>query len=127
MLQNRVLYKLAPRFLVIMLAILITNTAMAAAGGTVTVGQIKTNINAALKDFLTIFQDLGLVAGVGFVIASFFKFHQHKMNPTQVPLSQGITLLLVGAGLSVFPHLIGTVSQTAFGVTGTGSVTGFIT
>jgi hypothetical protein len=27
--------------------------------------------------------DPGLLAGIGFVIAAFFKFHQHKQNPQQ--------------------------------------------
>jgi len=56
-----------------------------------------------------------LIAGIGFIMASFFKFHQHKLNPTQVPMSQGITLLLIGAGLAVFPHLFGTATQAVFG------------
>lgn len=118
MLQDRVLFKLVMRVVVLMLTAFMTSNIIAA--GTVTMGAITKNIHGAMKDFLTIFQDIGLVAGIGFVIGSFFKFHQHKMNPTQVPLSQGITLLLVGAGLSAFPHLIGTVLDTAFGVTAPG-------
>ena len=126
MFQNRALFKFIMRIAVFVFTALITNHVMAAT--TVTMGKISQNIHGAMKDFLTIFQDIGLVAGIGFVIGSFFKFHQHKMNPTQVPLSQGITLLLVGAGLSAFPHLINTVLDTAFGVTGPGgTVTSIIT
>ena len=56
-----------------------------------------------------------MIAGIGFIMASFFKFHQHKLNPTQVPLSQGITLLLIGAGLAVFPTLLPTATHAVFG------------
>lgn len=92
-----------------------------------TLGTIKTNVSGSIKNLLVILQDIAMLAGVGFIIASFFKFHQHKMNPTQVPLSQGVTLLLVGAGLTAFPNLISTATQSAFGVSaGTGSLTGFI-
>jgi intracellular multiplication protein IcmD len=60
-------------------------------------------------------EDVALICGVGFILASFFKFHQHKLNPTQVPMSQGVTLLVIGAGLSVFPHLLNTASSGVFG------------
>ncbi len=36
------------------------------------------------------------------------------MQPQQVPLSQGVALLLVGAGLAVFPHLLDTATQAVF-------------
>src|SRR3990167_744076 len=98
MFQNRASFKFFIRSIVFVFSALVTNHVMAATP--VTMGAISKNIHGAMKDFLVIFQDIGLVAGIGFVIGSFFKFHQHKMNPTQVPLSQGITLLLVGAGLS---------------------------
>ena len=34
---------------------------------------------------------LSLVAGLGFIIAAFFKFHQHKQNPTQLVLGMGVS------------------------------------
>ena len=46
------------------------------------------------------------VAGVGFIFTSFFKFDQHKKNPTQIPLSQPLTLLAIGAGLCVLPTIL---------------------
>ena len=81
----------------------------------VSLGAIASNVGTSVTALAKILEDISLVAGVGFIMASFFKFHQHKLNPQQVPMSQGITLLLVGAGLAVFPHLIPTASHAVFG------------
>ena len=62
-----------------------------------------------------IIQIVAYVAGVGFVFTSFFKFDQHKKNPTQIPLSQPLTLLAIGAGLCVLP----TILNGLIGATGT--------
>ena len=89
---------------------------MACASSTqLTLSTLNKNLSSGIGDVVSIMQDIALVAGIGFVFASFFKFHQHKMNPTQVPLSHGITLLVIGAGLAVFPHLLNTASQGVFG------------
>ena len=53
-------------------------------------------------DISKVIQKISIVAGVGFILASFFKFHQHKQNPQQVQISQGISLLLT---LRLFPFL----------------------
>jgi intracellular multiplication protein IcmD len=76
---------------------------------------IASNIDVSVKELSTVLSDISLIAGVGFVMASFFKFHQHKLNPTQVPLSQGITLLLIGAGLMLFPTMLPTAKRAVFG------------
>ena len=89
--------------------------AFAADGDTVTLSSIASNIDTSVSMIATILQDISLVAGIGFIMASFFKFHQHKLNPTQIPMSQGLTLLLIGAGLTLFPTLLPTVKQSVFG------------
>ncbi len=76
---------------------------------------IETTVGNSVLTIATLMTDVALVSGVGFIMASFFKFHQHKLNPTQVPMSQGLTLLLIGAGLCVFPSLIPTASTSVFG------------
>ena len=76
---------------------------------------IETTVGDSVLTIATIMTDVSLISGVGFIMASFFKFHQHKLNPTQVPMSQGLTLLLIGAGLCVFPSLIPTASNSVFG------------
>lgn len=76
---------------------------------------IASNIDSSVKELSTVLSDISLIAGVGFVMASFFKFHQHKLNPTQVPISQGLTLLLIGAGLILFPTMLPTAKRAVFG------------
>jgi len=76
------------------------------AGGGTTIASIASNTSASMGNIATLLEDVSLIAGIGFVMASFFKFHQHKLNPQQVPISQGITLLLIGGGLTIFPALL---------------------
>ena len=86
----------------------------AGSGGGVSLTDIQGNIETATQTVGKILTDIAVLAGVGFVLASLFKFHQHKLNPTQVPISQGVTLLLVGAALLVFPLLLSTTTQAVF-------------
>ena len=71
-----------------------------------TISEIATNTGKSMGNIASLLEDVSLIAGIGFIMASFFKFHQHKLNPQQVPISQGITLLLVGGGLTIFPALL---------------------
>lgn len=106
---------------------LCAGAALAGGGGgassTVTLSAIATNIGKSVTSLSIILEDTALIAGIGFILASFFKFHQHKMNPQQAPMSQGITLLLIGAGLTLFPVLIPTAATV---VVGTGQTLGTI-
>ncbi|HLB56245.1 MAG TPA: type IV secretion protein IcmD [Coxiellaceae bacterium] len=103
------------RLIVIFAGFFIANDAMAAAS--VTLSGISTNVGKAVTNIAGLLEDVSLVCGIGFILASFFKFHQHKLQPTQVPMSQGVTLLVIGAGLCVFPHLLNTTTKAAFGAT----------
>ena len=78
---------------------------------------IETNIGTTVANLSKILSNIALVSGIGFVLAALFKFHQHKQNPTQVPISQGITLLLVGCGLTLFPIMIPTARNAVAGTT----------
>ena len=80
-----------------------------------TLSNIENTVGDSVVTIAMLMTDVALISGVGFIMASFFKFHQHKLNPTQVPMSQGLTLLLIGAGLCVFPSLIPTASDSVFG------------
>jgi intracellular multiplication protein IcmD len=54
------------------------------------------------------------IAGMAFGIAAIVKFKAHKENPTQVPLSQGIVLLFVGAALIGIPSVYTLTTKTLF-------------
>ncbi len=98
-----------------LMLLLFTDFSLAAAPK---VSAIAANVDSALGGVAKMMQSVGLVAGIGFILASFFKFHQHKLNPQQVPLSQGLTLLVIGAGLVLFPTLIPTATSVITGSTG---------
>ena len=89
----------------------------ALAGEYITMSSMADSINSTSTALSTIISDTSLVTGVGFTMCSFFKFHQHKLNPTQVPLSQGCTLLLIGAGLCFLPLLLPSAANAVFSAT----------
>ena len=95
------------------------------AGDALTISGIASNMQGTVSSVATIITQVALVVGLSLVCASFFKLKQHKDQPTQVPISNGVTLLVIGAALTVFPLLLPTANQAAFGssVT-TGTVTG---
>ncbi len=89
---------------------------MALADGTyVTLGTVAKSVDGTVGQLATVLVDISLIAGIGFIMASFFKFHQHKQNPQQVQMSQGISLLLIGCGLTLIPLLIPTASVAVLG------------
>ncbi len=90
----------------------------------VTISTIAENVGSSVGHLAVVLTDVSIIAGIGFVLASFFKFHQHKLNPTQVPLSQGITLLLIGAALLLFPTMLPTATHAVFGSASFGSISG---
>ena len=82
------------------------------------IASIADNVDTTVMSLAKMLQAIALISGIGFIMAAFFKFHQHKLNPTQVPLSQGLTLLVIGAGLTLFPMLIPTIGSAITGTTG---------
>ena len=98
--------------------VLFTASAMAAGSASTdaqTISAISKNIQYSVGWVANMLITIAVIAGMGFVMASFFKFHQHKMNPQQVPLSQGISLVLIGSAMIVFPYLLKPVSLAVFG------------
>ena len=108
-------WSLCVRLLVLVCGVFCATHVFAVTGSGITLTSIQTNIKGGVGKVAQILEDIALIAGIGFIFSSFFKFHQHKMNPTQVPLSQGIVLLLIGAALAVFPSLLNTTSEGIFG------------
>ena len=81
----------------------------------VKIDAVQKTIGTTVVNLATIISNIALVAGIGFLLASFFKFDQHKKNPTQIPISQPLTLLLIGAGLCLFPTIMPLVQTSVFG------------
>ena len=95
--------------------LLITGSVFAGPSNGLMLSAVSSQISSTVGNMAHILSNVALIAGIAFVMASFFKFHQHKLNPTQVPLSQGVTLLLIGAGLTLMPILVPTAKNTVFG------------
>ena len=90
-----------------------------------TIAKMTSNVTTTMGSTARILQSVALLSGIGFIMVSFFKFHQHKLNPTQTPLSQGLAMLVIGAGLVLFPTLIPTAESVISGTTsGTAKISG---
>ena len=89
--------------------------AQATVSTAVSIKDVQETIGKTVVNIATIISNIALVAGIGFLLASFFKFDQHKKNPTQIPISQPLTLLLIGAGLCLFPTIMPLVQTSVFG------------
>lgn len=81
----------------------------------VSMSTVAASVDNTVSQLATVMVDVALIAGIGFILAAFFKFHQHKQNPQQVQLSQGVSLLLIGCGLTLIPLLIPTASTAILG------------
>ena len=60
------------------------------------------------------------IAGIGFGIATAYKFKQYKDNPTQIPVGTPIALLVVAVLMVFAPGIIAPAGQTLFGTTSSG-------
>lgn len=109
------LFKLAAPLLVVLGAVFVSTSALAGASAGLVLTDVSKNVQHTVGSLAVIINNVALIAGICFVMASFFKFHQHKLNPTQVSLSQGITLLLIGAGLTLFPIIIPSAKNAVAG------------
>src|SRR3990167_10710035 len=99
-------------------AVFFVESASAAPGVSgIALSSIETHVGNTVGELSRILTDVALIAGISFILASFFKFHQHKLNPTQVPISQGVTLLLIGAALTLFVVMLPTAKTAVFGST----------
>jgi len=86
------------------------------------------SLNQPLAEFIT---GIAYMSGLGFVIAAAYKFKQVRENPTQVPASTPLALLLVAVLLMFLPGVIriggnslfGQGNSTSAGFTGSGGTT----
>lgn len=81
----------------------------------VSLEQVVQNVNVQSVSLAAIISDVSLVAGIGFLFAALFKFDQHKKNPTQVPIGQPLTLLLISAMLTCVPVVMPMLQAAIFG------------
>lgn len=86
---------------------------------------VASNVGHTMNLTAKIMSAVALISGIGFIVSAFFKFHQHKQNPTQITVGQGIVLLLIGAALMILPTLIPSFESVITGnTTSTASIWG---
>lgn len=76
---------------------------------------IANNITSSLESVVRLILGICAVAGVGFGVASVFKFKQHKDNPTQIPLGQPLSLLFIAVFLLWMPFILEQTGKTVSG------------
>lgn len=84
------------------------------AGGGEDIGGVAASVTGTLKNVQNLLVAVAYIAGIAFGIAGVMKFKAHKDNPTQVPLSQPLTLIMIAAGLMFLPSLLSTAGETIF-------------
>ena len=97
-------------------------TGAAAAAG-LTLGGMASSITSSFTAVGKFLMGISYVVGIALVLAGLAKLKAHKDSPTQVPASNGIVLILIGASLLFLPTLLNVTSYTMFGPTG-GSTAG---
>ena len=85
------------------------------AEGKADIGTIATNITQSFGGLTKLLIAIAYVAGIGFGVAAIFKFKQHKDNPTQVPIGNPITMLMISAALVFLPGIYSPLGSTIFG------------
>ncbi|NNM58867.1 MAG: type IV secretion protein IcmD [Legionellales bacterium] len=107
--------KVAAMFLTgIVLCVFGTSLALAA-GQAASLGSVAKTIQGNFSDVSKLMTSAAYIIGVGFVIASLFKFKAHKDNPTQEQIGKPIALLFIGASMIFIPSVMKTGGATIFG------------
>ena len=107
------------------LPFLVFNIAPAFAANAPTLGAIATTVVTSFEGLAKLITAGAFLAGVGFAMASIFKFKAHKDNPQQIPIGTPIALLFVAGALMFLPTVYGSIGTTVFGTGATkGSLTG---
>jgi len=80
-----------------------------------TIGDIANTIVLTFQNVGRLMLACSYISGIGFTIASIFKFKQHRDNPTQIPVGTPIALLGIAVMLIFLPGIIKPVGFTIFG------------
>lgn len=78
------------------------------------IGGMAKTLNDNLSSIADLIGSIGYVAGLGFGVASVFKFKQHRDSPTQVPIGTPFAMLGVAVALIYMPSLLTEAGSSAF-------------
>jgi len=79
------------------------------------IGDVFKHISESMTSIPSMIMGVATIAGLGFAVASIFKFKQHKDAPQQTPLGQPIALLGFGVMLIWLPFLLQSLGTTISG------------
>ncbi|MBP9721568.1 MAG: type IV secretion protein IcmD [Gammaproteobacteria bacterium] len=79
------------------------------------IDKLFNNITGSLGAVAAAILSISFIAGLGFGVASIFKFKQHKDNPNQTPLGQPMALLGIAVMLIWLPFLLQSLGATITG------------
>ena len=79
------------------------------------INDVADNVIINLQQAEKMIAYMAYIAGLGFMIASFYKFKQHKDNPTQVPVGNPITMIAIATLLLFIGSLVAPIGETIFG------------
>lgn len=82
-----------------------------------TLGDMFTNLGQSFPNFGRLLVASSYVSGIGFGIASAYKFKQYKDNPTQIPIGTPVALIIVSTLLIFMPTLARPAANSLFGNT----------
>jgi intracellular multiplication protein IcmD len=78
-------------------------------------GDLAINITQSFEAITKLLTAGAYVGGIMFFIVAIFQFKQYKENPTQVPLSKPMMILVMSTALIFLPEFVNSVSATIFG------------
>jgi intracellular multiplication protein IcmD len=99
----------------VLMALFMFSGNLFATGGDASLGTVAQSIRGSMGDLASLITAASYVAGIGFAMMGMLKLKAHKDNPTQVPLSQPLVLLIIAAGLVFLPSIISTAGETIWG------------
>lgn len=86
-----------------------------ASGDALTLGGIADNIRKNLSALVNLVYGVAGFVGILFLLTGIVKFKAHRDNPTQVPMTAPIVLVVIGSALIFLPTLAGIAGESIFG------------
>jgi intracellular multiplication protein IcmD len=79
---------------------------------------IAYNVTQSFRNIAKLITAASFIAGLGFAVASIFKFKAHKDNPTQITIGVPIAMLFIAVALLFTVYLFTQLGVTVFGTAG---------
>jgi len=68
-------------------------------------GTVADNLSQTSDVFKAVLNTVFYAIGFVFVFGSFIRYHEHRKNPSQTPISKVVFLLIAGLVIGFFPYM----------------------